>query len=44
MKTVTLKFEEDFHKELKIKMAQDGTTIQEYVLALVKKDMERNKK
>lgn len=41
-KTVTLRLEEELHRDLKIKMAQEGKTIQEYIIALIKNDMRQS--
>ena len=43
MKAIPLRMSEEFHKELKIKGAKDRTTMQKYIIELIKKDLERNK-
>ena len=40
-KTVTLRLEEELHRELKIRMAQEGRTIQDYAVELIKRDMKQ---
>jgi predicted DNA binding CopG/RHH family protein len=37
--TVTVKLDEELHKRVKIKMAHDGTTIQDYIVQLITKDL-----
>lgn len=37
--TVTVKLEEWLHKRVKVKMAHDGTTIQDYIVRLIMKDL-----
>ena len=44
MKALTVRVEDSLHKELKLKMAQEETTLQEYVLKLIKEDLESAKK
>ncbi|MGL4655024.1 MAG: hypothetical protein ACRCWM_03935 [Sarcina sp.] len=46
MKTVnvTVRMPEELHKEFKIKMVIDSTTMQEYLLGLVMKDLGRTAK
>jgi predicted DNA binding CopG/RHH family protein len=41
VKTITLRLEEELHKELKLKTIQDGTTIQNYITELIKKDLKK---
>jgi predicted DNA binding CopG/RHH family protein len=43
LKTITLRLDDELHKELKIKMAQEGTTIQDYIVNFIKKDLEKSK-
>lgn len=39
MKSLTIRVEDELHKQLKYKMIKEETTIQEYVLKLIKKDL-----
>ena len=41
MKTLTLRLTEEFHKELKIKCVQDGVDMTNYIISLIKNDMEK---
>lgn len=42
-KGITIRIEPDFHQEIKIHAIQQGKTIQEYVLELIKNDMNKSK-
>ncbi len=42
-KGITIRVEPEFHQEIKIHAIQEGKTIQEYVLELVKKDLQKTK-
>ncbi|MDR1914447.1 MAG: hypothetical protein LBQ68_08220 [Clostridiales bacterium] len=39
-KAINFKVDEDFYKQVKIKVAVDGKTIKDYVIELIKKDLE----
>lgn len=39
MKSITLRLEDELHKQIKLKTVQEETTIQEYIVSLIKKDM-----
>lgn len=43
-KSIVVRVEPEFHQELKMFTVSKGMTIQEYVIELIKKDMEKNKK
>lgn len=43
MKSLTIRMDDELHKQVKIKTAVDGITIQDYILNLVKKDLEKRK-
>ena len=43
-RNIGIKVDEDTYKQIKIKVAQEGITLKEYVLALIKKDLEAEKK
>jgi predicted HicB family RNase H-like nuclease len=40
MKALTIRVEDSLHKKLKIKMVEEETTLQDYILRLIKKDLE----
>ena len=40
---VTVRFEEAFFRELKIKLAQEGRTLQGYIDYLIRRDLERDR-
>lgn len=42
-KGITIRVESELHQEIKIHAIQEGKTIQEYVLELIKKDMQKSK-
>ena len=39
---VTVRFEESFFKELKVKLAREGRTLQGYIDYLIRRDLERD--
>jgi len=41
-RTITLRLDEELHRNLKVKMAQEDKKIQEYVAELIRKDIESN--
>lgn len=44
MKSITVRAENEFHKELKMLMAELDMSLQEYFIGLAKKDIEERKK
>lgn len=38
-KTITLRVEEDLHREIKIKIAKEGILLKEYLIGLIEKDL-----
>ena len=38
-RTLAFRIDEDFHKELKVKLAERGITLKSYVLGLIEKDL-----
>lgn len=40
IKTITLRLEDDLHKQLKLKTVTEDTTMQDYVIKLIKKSLE----
>ena len=39
IKAITIRFSDKLHKALKIKLVQEGKSIQDYVIGLIKKDL-----
>ncbi len=42
-KTITIRLDEELHKQIKIKIAHEGGSLKDYILGLVKKDLNNNK-
>jgi predicted DNA binding CopG/RHH family protein len=40
-KTITIRVSEELHKDIKIKIAQEGVTLKDYVLDLIEKDLKK---
>ena len=38
-KTITIRVPEDLHRTIKIKIAQDGISLKDYILKLITKDL-----
>lgn len=38
-RTITIKVEEDFYRDIKIRIAQEGITLKDYILDLIKEDL-----
>ena len=43
LKALTIRFEDDFHMELKLQCVKENVSIQEYVTNLIKEDMRKRK-
>ena len=43
-KAVSFKVNEDFYKEIKVHLALKGGTLKDYVINLIKQDLEKSKK
>ncbi|MFR0001833.1 toxin-antitoxin system HicB family antitoxin [Intestinibacter bartlettii] len=43
-KTMTIRLDEDLHKKIKLKSVQENKSIKNYILGLVLKDLEEDKK
>lgn len=43
MKSLTVRIDDELHKELKFKMVENETTIQDYIVDLIKKDLDKSK-
>lgn len=44
MKAITLRMTDELHKKFKMKMVQDEKTMQNYIIELISKELENNKK
>lgn len=42
-KIISLRVDQNLHQQLKMHVIMHNTTLQDYILGLVKKDMEQNK-
>lgn len=42
-KTITIRITEDQHREIKVEAAKRGLTVKDYILELVKKDLDKEK-
>lgn len=42
-KTITIRVSEDLHKAIKIRIAEEGTSLKDYVVNLIQKDLEKKK-
>lgn len=43
-KSLTIRMDEELHKQVKIKAVMDGTTIQDYILRLIRADLAKVEK
>lgn len=43
-KTMTIRLDEEFYKKIKLKALQENKTIKDYILNLVKQDLEKEEK
>ena len=43
LRTITLRLEDELHKQLKLKTVMDETTMQDYITNLIIKDLEESK-
>lgn len=41
MKNISFKIEDELHKEIKIKATKEGKSIKEFILDLIKKELEK---
>ena len=41
-KSITIRLDEEIHKQIKIRIAQEGLTLKDYILNLVIADLEKN--
>ncbi len=41
-RTLAFRIDEEFHKELKVRLAQQGITLKSYIISLIQKDLEGN--
>lgn len=42
-KTITIRVDEELYKKIKVEVATRGTTLKEYILSLIEKDMNSKK-
>ncbi len=42
-KNIVLRVEPDFHRQVKLYVTMNNTTLQEYIVELIKKDMQQHK-
>lgn len=40
-KNIVLRVDQDFHKQVKLHVTMNNTTLQDYIVGLIKKDMEQ---
>ena len=38
-KTIAIRINEEFHKKIKIKLAENGLTLKDYIISLIEKDI-----
>lgn len=43
-KTINFKVDEELYKQVKVKVALEGKTLKDYIIELIKKDLESDKK
>lgn len=43
IKNIAFQVEDEFHTKIKIKATKEGKTIKDYVIGLIRKDLEKNK-
>lgn len=43
-KAINFKVDEEFYKKIKVKIALQGVTLKDYVIKLIKQDLEKDKK
>ncbi len=41
-KTITIRIDEELHRKIKIKIANESVTLKDYVVDLIKKDLNSN--
>lgn len=42
-RTISIRVKEDFYKDIKIRIAKEGITLKDYILNLIKEDLNSNK-
>ena len=42
-KNIVLRVDQDFHQQVKLYVTMNNTTLQDYIVGLIKKDMEQQK-
>lgn len=43
-KAIHFKVDENFYKQIKVKIALEGITLKDYIIKLIKEDLEKNQK
>lgn len=43
-KGINIKVDEEFYKEIKIRIVLDGISLKDYIIKLIKQDLEKRKK
>lgn len=43
-KNIIIRTDQEFHQRIRVHVAMNNTTIQEYIMNLIKKDLEENEK
>lgn len=44
VKNIVLRVDQNFHQQVKLYVTMNNTTLQEYIVGLIRKDMEQHKK
>ena len=42
-RNIVLRVDPDFHRQIKLHVTMNDTTLQDYIVELIKKDLEKNK-
>lgn len=42
MKNIAFKIEDEFHKNIKIRATEEGKSIKEFIIVLIKKELEKS--
>ncbi len=43
-KTIAIRIDEELHKEIKLRLAENGMTLKDYIISLIKTDINESKK
>lgn len=44
IKSITVRMTEDLHRKVKVKVAEDGITLQDYIIKLIEADLKKGGK